>query len=540
MLSVLGVILFPLLLIPVFAQESNTIRLIPTDDTFVLADFNDPDDIQGFKKNVLGNLDVLTTWYSWTVSDETKIMSAVYLKFDLNDISPSEIESAKLLLYANKTQIIENSPNIAIFSLNDTSWSEKDLSYDDGVSISEKISDKTMMIIQPGLYEWDITQYVIDNAGSEISIAANFDRIISNQAEMVYFISKDSPSSNYHPALIIKTLSEKQNITKSTPVDIAELERKLGLLEKEITDLKQSQNIEDGKNFTSTDSDFNIVNITPTDDTFVVANLSDPENVEGNQSINTGDLEYLRSWYAWNVTEHQEKLITITYLKFDLAEIDSEGVLGAQLKLEPFVSKSSLGIIPIMELTFVPENNWSELEITYDQRPLYSENFTSISSVITEDERYSWDLTDLVKENAGSEMSVAFGIRDIYTNNEELITVHSKEAEDPDNFPVLEIKYAAAIPPIPSSLQEKETDYTLAAIVGVLVAATAGIGIFIALILRKKSPKQLTPKQVTTTPSEKPRTDSQDQKPSQERKCKLCGKTLAQDFKVCPHCGYRV
>lgn len=523
---ILGVISSSLLLTSVYAQESNTVRLFPTDDTFVIADVNDPDDIKGLQKRSLGDLDVLTTWYSWNVSDETKIFSITYLKFDLNNISSREIESATLLLYANKTQIVERVSNFAIYSLNGTSWSEKDLSYDDNVAPLERISDITA-INEPGLYEWDITQYVINNAGSEIAIAANFDKIIDKKAEVVTFISKDSPSSNYRPVLIIETLSEK------------DIQRNIAIseLEKQIAELKQPETIED-ENLTSTDSNFNIINITPTDDAFVVANLNDPENVEGSQSINTGDLEYLRSWYAWNVTENQERITTLVYLKFDLAEIDSEGVLGAQLKLKPFVGKSTIGLAPKMELTFVPENNWSELEITYDQRPLYFENFTKISSVITEDERYSWDLTDLVKENAGSELSIAFAIRDIYTNNEELITFHSKEAEDPENFPVLEIEYAAAIPPIPSSLQENETDYTLAAIVGVLVAAAAGIGIFIALILRKKSPKQL--RQVTTTPSEKPRMDSQKQKPSQERKCILCGKTLAQDFKVCPYCGYRV
>jgi len=256
----LGVISSSLLLIPVYAQESNVVRLYPTDDTFVIADINDPDDIKGLQEHVLGELDVFTTWYSWNVSDETKIFSMSYLKFDLTNISSNEIESATLLLYANKTQTVELAPNFAIYSLNSTSWSEKDLSYNDNVAPLERISD-IIAINDPGLYELDITPYVIDNADSEIAIAGRFTNFVDKAAEVITFISKDSPSFNYHPVLVIKTFSE-EDIQRN--IDIAELEEQLA-------ELKQPEIIED-ENLTSTDS--NIVNITPTDDTFIGLDLT--------------------------------------------------------------------------------------------------------------------------------------------------------------------------------------------------------------------------------------------------------------------------
>ncbi len=49
--------LVPLLLIPTYAQESNTIRLNPTDDTFILANYFDPDNVKNMQEKPLGNID---------------------------------------------------------------------------------------------------------------------------------------------------------------------------------------------------------------------------------------------------------------------------------------------------------------------------------------------------------------------------------------------------------------------------------------------------------------------------------------------------
>ena len=126
------------MLIPASAQESNIIRLIPTDDTFVIADYSNPDEIKNLQEKPLGDLDMITSWYSWDFVPGKKVMSTIFLKFDLKNISPHELDSAKLLLYVEKTKIVDHSPNIQISSL-DTSWSEKDLVYG-GVETYEKIS----------------------------------------------------------------------------------------------------------------------------------------------------------------------------------------------------------------------------------------------------------------------------------------------------------------------------------------------------------------------------------------------------------------
>jgi len=62
----------------------------------------------------------------------------------------------------------------------------------------------------------------------------------------------------------------------------------------------------------------------PIDDAFVAIDTNDPEDTHGYQQLNTGDLDYLKLWYAWDVTENHEKITTALYLKFDLSDVESE------------------------------------------------------------------------------------------------------------------------------------------------------------------------------------------------------------------------
>ena len=415
---------FSLLIIPVYApQESNTVRLFPTDDTFVVGDFTDPDDPKGLQKKPLGYLDVMTTWYVWNFSAEKRVFAAVYLKFDLNDISSDEIESATLLLHASKVRTDTFSPTVVIYALDDTAWSEKDLIYDDGVIVQEKISDTTR-IEQPGMYEWDITQYVIDNADSEIAIAARFDTIVDTGSERISFISKDSPSSNYYPTLVIKTQSEK-DVQRN--IEIAELE-------KQIAELKQSQTIED-EDLTSTDSDFNVVNITPTDDTFIGldrTNLNDPLDL---RNLNSGDLDFLKIWYANNVSPAQEFIVTSGLLKFDLSELNTDDIISANLKMKTALVYST-GADKVISIKKLNNTNWDESKITYNSRPVFSSQDPVISEITEPDVWYMWDITTMVKENPDSKLSLSVSYETVSKDHEEIIGFYSKESDFP---PSLEI-----------------------------------------------------------------------------------------------------
>jgi len=186
----------------------------------------------------------------------------------------------------------------------------------------------------------------------------------------------------------------------------------------------------------------------PTDDAYVIANLNDPLDIEDRQKVNTGDFDFLRSWYAWQVTEHQEQIITNSYLKFDLNEIDSQKVLNANLKLTPIIFKSASGIPPTLQLTKVFDNDWIESEITFKNKPVHDDENFIINTIIANPNNqqvglYNWDITELVKQNAGSELSIVYSFSQIYDETEELITFHSKETTAQDKAPYLEITNSA-------------------------------------------------------------------------------------------------
>ena len=276
----------------------------------------------------------------------------------------------------------------------------------------------------------------------------------------------------------------------------------------------------------------------PINDAFVLSDVNHPNDTELEET-NTGKEDFLKVWYSWNMTDNGEHIVSIPLLQFDTSDIDRDRVKSAKIFIYPFVLETPRGQAKLVAMPGINQT-WNESSITFNNSPTFIRNAIATAFITEPNKWYSFQVKDWVTKSFWENPLTFFIMfeQSVFPGMEN-VAFYSKEAQDSKLAPYLEIEYYEERSLL-SSLQENETDYTLAAIVGVLVAAAAGIGIFIALILRKKSSKQLTAKQVTTTPSEKPRTDSQKQKPSQERKCKLCGKTLVQDFKVCPYCGYRV
>ena len=280
--------------------------------------------------------------------------------------------------------------------------------------------------------------------------------------------------------------------------------------------------------------------IFPTDDAYVITDENDPSNQRGLEDIHTGNLKFLKIWNANNVTPNQEKIFTIGYLKFDLSNVGGINISDANLLLKTRIINATQP--RQIDLFFVPNSSWDELDIAYYNKPgLVSDQVIASTTISEINKWYSWDVTDIIKQTSGTQVSFALVNRLFEDKTEEQFIFYSKEADDPENVPFLEIEYTGAVPPtLLQSTQGNETDYTLAAIVGGLVAAAVGIGIFFTLVLRKKGSKQLTTQQATTTISEKTRTDSPEQKLSPEKKCKLCDKPLSKEFKVCPYCGYKI
>lgn len=249
------------------------------------------------------------------------------------------------------------------------------------------------------------------------------------------------------------------------------------------------------------------IDLIPTDDAYVVVDLNDPDNIKGQKNLNTGDLDFLKLWYAWNVTESQEKIATLVYLKFNLRDQNPENIINANLKMRPFAT--FLAEAKPVSVVYVPDNNWSESEITYETRPQYPPEDIISTNIENIEEWYSWDLTDLVRENIGSELSIVLRFYTIHDKTEELVTFYSKEAK---HSPYLEIKYS-----------EPTINTTSFLIIGGIIAVVAG-GIVVKYLKKKPSHK------IENTKISAP-------KEPRKFQCKNCGKTVLETFKLCPFCG---
>ena len=210
------------------------------------------------------------------------------------------------------------------------------------------------------------------------------------------------------------------------------------------------------------------VKISPTDDAYVVANLNDKIDISSLKQTNTGSDEFIHMISALNITENQSTVVSVAYLKFDLSEYETESIQDATLYM--FASDVKLDNSPKnIALIFVDDDNWNESEITYLQRPFFSTTIDAISVISEPGKWYSWDITEVVRNNNDSELSLALTFETGKDFTSDLATFYSKESDITENTPYLEIKY----------FDQQPVDYTLAIIGGIIVTV-----IIVAIVLK--------------------------------------------------------
>lgn len=216
------------------------------------------------------------------------------------------------------------------------------------------------------------------------------------------------------------------------------------------------------------------IKLPPTDDAFIVSNLNDPADRMGFQSLNTGNDTFIKIWYARNTTNIHESIISAGYLKFDLSGLKSEDVQKASLTMLPYSIKLT-GTASDVDVAPVLNNTWTESTITFRNAPHLATAIAS-ASISNPNTWYSWDITDFVKKNAGSNISLGLVFSKLKPNSEENIAFYSKEAQDNTNAPYLDIAYSG-----PPPTQGSTPDLMIPAIIGV-VAVVAGA---VVIILKK-------------------------------------------------------
>ena len=250
--------------------------------------------------------------------------------------------------------------------------------------------------------------------------------------------------------------------------------------------------------------------IYPTDDAYVARDANDPLDEQGLKDLHSGDLEFIKLWYAYNVTKNQEEIFTMGYLKFDLSNVDSLQVSSAKLQMKPYIIDQIGPVIAVN--TYLAENrDWNELDLHFKNRPLWYEDIFTSVDISESGEWYAWDITDMIKQKGRKTLTLATVIDLVHYNNEEQVVFYSKDTKNIENAPFLEIKYDSVLSDTQDSITqfdqtldqesvpfENGNDYKIGIIGGGIAAAVLGIGLLFYLSRQKslRKPKFPTKKQL--------------------------------------------
>jgi len=181
-----------------------------------------------------------------------------------------------------------------------------------------------------------------------------------------------------------------------------------------------------------------ITPLEPTDDAYVVANTEIIDET-GLSERNYGDKDFLKLWYAFHSPGAETSaILSHGYLKFDLVDLSADNIQSAKLKMYPISTLIQFESIEIGVHT--TESNWSESSITYNDAPQFDVEPVAVAVADGSEKLYEWDITDLVKEHTGEELSLVLIFREISDFHEEFVSLASKEYANPELRPILEIE----------------------------------------------------------------------------------------------------
>lgn len=266
--------------------------------------------------------------------------------------------------------------------------------------------------------------------------------------------------------------------------------------------------------------------ILPSDDAYVLADLSDPTDTSGLMQTNAGNLDSIQLFSSWNATENNNAIVTIGYLKFDTSKQNNYNLEKAELKMltrEVALSETPKNVVVV----HASNNNWKESDITYLKRPTFSTTITSSAAIATPNTWYSWDVTDLVKQNPGSELSVAVTFDVAKDNTQDFVSFYSKEFPNKDNAPYLALTYSSSPMPLFDSGNQGASNFVFTVLISGIIGAIIG-GFTTKVILSRT--KQKSPQSDFKQPST----------PPDKIQCKNCSKILPKQFKFCPFCSTQI
>jgi len=194
------------------ASTTKSLVIEVTEDTYVVADVNDPADTYGFAATNYGDLDFVKAWYLWNVVEEEvipevaegeeavpelveveyeKIVCVIYLKFDLTELQDMEIESAMLQLYAQNVALL--TPRYVQAYQVETDWDELTLNFNTAPPWGQTAIATTTIYQADQWYGWDVTNSVKGEiSAGQFSLVVAFRDMDKAAEELVGFPSREA------------------------------------------------------------------------------------------------------------------------------------------------------------------------------------------------------------------------------------------------------------------------------------------------------------------------------------------------------------
>jgi hypothetical protein len=201
-------LLFALLPLVMGASATKSLVIEVSQDSYIVADLNDPADSYGFMAKNYGELEFVKAWYLWNVAEEEvppegeegeptivevereKIVSIVYLKFELSELEDKTIDSAMLQLYAHNVAL--SAPRyVQVYEVS-SDWDELTLTFNNAPRWGQNALATTTVYQANQWYGWDVTDDVAARASSgQISLAVLLRDMEKASEEMVAFPSRE-------------------------------------------------------------------------------------------------------------------------------------------------------------------------------------------------------------------------------------------------------------------------------------------------------------------------------------------------------------
>lgn len=162
-------------------------------------------------------------------------------------------------------------------------------------------------------------------------------------------------------------------------------------------------------------------------DAHIVTDNADAEDTQGLRSRNFGSLDFIRTWYVWHVVD-KEEVVSLGLFKFDLTSLKGKEVKSAHLQLFG-IGATLTQPARLVDVHAVSEGDWTEGELTFLNRPTWTQNPVATTAVYGPGVWYSWDVSgSVIRESQRAEkISFVTGLRAIDDKKEELVLFASRE-----------------------------------------------------------------------------------------------------------------